>query len=90
VNKRIHVVFRGRVQGIGFRFTAESVAASLGVVGWVKNLRGGDVEVVAEEKEDILKDFISRLEEQFSGYITDKEVAWEDATGEFKEFGIRF
>jgi len=90
MTKRVHVVFSGRVQGVGFRFTAESEAASLGVVGWVRNLRGGDVEVVAEETEEILKDFVSRLESEFSGYIRDKEISWESPTGEFKDFSIRF
>ncbi len=90
MKKRVHVIFNGRVQGVGFRFTAESLAAALSVTGWVKNLRGGDVEITAEGEEEVLKDFISRLQEDFSGYIKDKDVAWEDPTGEFKEFGIRF
>ncbi len=84
------MIFSGRVQGVGFRFTAESAAGSLGVTGWVKNLRGGGVEIVAEADEETLKDFISRLGEEFAGYIRDKEVAWENPTGEFREFGIRF
>ncbi len=84
------MLFQGRVQGVGFRYTAESVAQGLGLVGWVKNLGGGDVETVAEGEEEILQDFVSRLQEQFRSYIADKDVSWQTATGEFKEFGIRF
>jgi len=84
------MVFSGRVQGIGFRFTAESIASSLGIQGWVKNLAGGDVEIVAEGREEILRDFISRLEGHFSAYIRNKDIFWEPATGEFKGFGIKF
>ncbi len=90
MNNRLHVVFSGRVQGVGFRFTAESVAHSLGVMGWVRNLKSGEVEVVAEAPDQALRDFLARLEEHFSGYIQDKKVSWEEARGEFKGFSVRF
>ncbi|MFH0877148.1 MAG: acylphosphatase [Candidatus Omnitrophota bacterium] len=89
MTKRVHAIFRGRVQGVGFRFTAESIAADLEVLGWVRNLPGGDVEILAEQNESILKDFLRQIEEQFAGYIQDKQVSWENATGEFKDFGIK-
>ena len=41
-----HVVFRGRVQGVGFRAHVEDVAARTGVGGWVRNRRDGTVEAV--------------------------------------------
>ena len=41
-----HVVFRGRVQGVGFRAHVEDVAAETGVDGWVRNRRDGTVEAV--------------------------------------------
>jgi acylphosphatase len=88
--KRIHVIFSGRVQGVGFRYTAESIAAQAGITGWVKNLRGGDVEVIAEGEEAALDDMLSRLEDQFSGYIVKKQVSRGPATGEYKDFGIEF
>lgn len=90
MQKQIHVIFSGQVQGVGFRFTTESIASQLGLSGWVKNIRGGDVEVLAEGEEAALKDMVSRLEEQFSAYIVKKQVSWGPATGEFKDFGIEF
>ena len=42
---RKHIVFSGRVQGVGFRYTACYLARSLGLTGWVKNLWDGDVEM---------------------------------------------
>lgn len=69
---------------------AESIAKTLGVAGWVRNLHDGGVEVVAEGEEGVLKDLISRLQDQFSGYIQNTEMIWENPTGEFKEFGVRF
>ena len=41
-----HVVFRGRVQGVGFRAFVEETAARTGVEGWVRNRRDGAVEAV--------------------------------------------
>jgi acylphosphatase len=41
-----HVVFRGRVQGVGFRAFVEDEAAARGLAGWVRNRRDGSVEAV--------------------------------------------
>lgn len=90
MKKQIHVYYSGRVQGVGFRFTTEDIARDLGVTGWVKNLSDGRVEVVAEAEEDALKDLLSRIKQYFSSYIQDVEIGWQQATGEFKDFGIEF
>lgn len=90
MKKQLHVYYSGRVQGVGFRFTAEDIARELGVCGWVKNLRDGRVEVVAEAEEDTLKDFLERTNKYFSRYIQDIGIEWFPATGEFKDFGIEF
>jgi acylphosphatase len=75
---------------VGFRFTAEDVANDLGITGWVKNLRDGRVEVVAEAGEEVLKDFLGKINQYFSRYIQDVDIQWQPATGEFKDFGISF
>jgi acylphosphatase len=52
--ERRHVVVRGFVQGVGFRFAVERTANSRGVAGWVKNCADGRVEAVFEgEREDV-------------------------------------
>ncbi len=90
MKKQIHVYYSGRVQGVGFRFTAEDIAQDLGATGWVKNLRDGRVEVAAEAEEGLLKEFLERINKYFSRYIQDVDIKWFPATGEFKDFGIRF
>jgi len=90
MKRQVHVYYTGRVQGIGFRFTTEDIARDLGVIGWVKNLRDGRVEVVAEAEEDVLKDFLARINQYFCRYIQDADVQWQAATDEFKDFGIEF
>jgi acylphosphatase len=43
----IHLKVVGRVQGVGFRWFVCERARELGIAGWVKNTRSGDVEVAA-------------------------------------------
>lgn len=90
MKKQIHVYYTGKVQGVGFRFTTEDIACDLGITGWVKNLRNDGVELVAEAEEEILKDFLERVNQYFSRYIQDIDVQWQEAKGEFKGFDIRF
>jgi len=90
MKKQAHAYYSGRVQGIGFRFTAERLAGNLGITGWVSNLNDGRVELRAEGNEDILEDFLSQLNNIFSRYIRDAEITWEPAAGKFKEFGVKF
>ena len=47
-NKRVHLVIKGRVQGVFFRAATQREARRLGVTGWVKNRTDGSVEVLAE------------------------------------------
>lgn len=89
--KRLHVFWSGRVQGVGFRYTADSVALELGLTGWVWNLPDGRVETACEGQEKILKVFLQRIAEgPMRPYIKQTQVLWEPATGEFEEFRIRF
>jgi acylphosphatase len=88
--QRIHVYYNGRVQGVGFRYTALDIARRSGVSGWVKNLADGRVEILAEAEEAVLKSFLSTINEHFSRYIQDADIAWEPAAGEFKDFNIKF
>lgn len=90
MNKRLHVFYSGSVQGIGFRFTAERAALSLGLTGWVKNLRDGSVEVLCEGKESDLKEFLAKIDTIFKEYIRSRDIEWGDAEGGFNGFDIKF
>jgi len=46
--KRVHVVVRGFVQGVGFRANCARRAEALGVTGWVRNQWDGSVEALFE------------------------------------------
>jgi acylphosphatase len=88
--KQLHAYYSGSVQGVGFRFTAQALAAKFKVKGWVKNLADGRVEVVAEAEEETLKQFESALSQEMSVYLTSKSVNFEPAAGNFSGFNVRF
>lgn len=90
MKRQVHVYYAGRVQGVGFRFTTEDIATNLAVAGWVRNLRDGKVEVVAEAEEEVLQEFLERINQYFSRYIKEAEVHWQPATGEYRDFQIRY
>lgn len=89
MDKRARVYYSGAVQGVGFRFTAERVAASLGVKGWAGNLEDGRVEVICEGPEASLHEFLRKVAVAFKAYIRDVDVEWSEPTGEFEGFDIR-
>jgi acylphosphatase len=86
----IHVYYSGRVQGVGFRFTTQDLARDSEITGWVRNLRDGRVELFAEAEKPILDDFLSRIEQYFRSYIQNVDIQWQEPTGEFRDFRIRF
>lgn len=87
--KRIHLVIRGRVQGVFFRASAVREAKRLGLTGWVKNRNDGAVELVAEGEEDQVKDFLAWAQHGPSTARVDKvDTRWRSYTGEFASFSI--
>jgi acylphosphatase len=82
--KRIHLVVRGRVQGVYFRATAQREARQHGLSGWVKNRTDGSVEIVAEGEEDDVKDFLSWA----TARVDAVDVRWRSYTGEYTDFRI--
>lgn len=50
----VHLIIKGRVQGVFYRATAKDVANEIGVTGWVKNTEAGDVEMMATGNKDQL------------------------------------
>ena len=87
---RARIIYSGTVQGVGFRFTAERIAISLGLTGWVGNSPDGTVEVLCEGSERDIKMFTDRIQKAMSTYIRSSKITWNDATGEFESFGIKF
>ena len=87
---RCTVIFRGRVQGVGFRFTTENIATSFRVTGYVMNLRDGTVRMQVEGSREDVTLMIRRVLDTMRGHVADHSKEWGTATGEFREFGIRY
>jgi acylphosphatase len=85
----MHIWYTGRVQGVGFRFTACRVAAEYEVVGRVWNLPDGRVELFAEGTQETLQAFREGIRDAgLRAFIRDEQVDWSEATGEFRGFEI--
>jgi len=63
------IVFTGHVQGVGFRFTAHRMANRHQLAGFVRNLRDGSVEMVAQGSAGDIDDCIGDIKESFPGYV---------------------
>jgi acylphosphatase len=61
VTRAFYARIRGKVQGVGFRYSTFHEARRLGLSGWVRNLSGGDVEVWAEGTDEKLDAFFNWL-----------------------------
>jgi acylphosphatase len=86
---RLRVLFSGHVQGVGFRYTARSVARDFEVTGYVRNLPDGRVEMVAEGSPEQARAFVAAVQGEMAGYLRDLKVNEEPPTGEFADFAIR-
>ncbi|HID27085.1 MAG TPA: acylphosphatase [Methanosarcinales archaeon] len=88
---RVHIFISGRVQGVFFRSFTRKTAIQLGICGWVRNLRDGRVEVLAEGEKEVLEKFIKKLQigPEYSK-VDDLDITWEDYLGVFKQFIIRY
>ena len=67
---RMHYVFHGCVQGVGFRYRAAYSARQYGITGWVQNRYDGSVEMEAEGTAADLAAMYRTLEELRFGEIT--------------------
>lgn len=72
--KRYHIIFKGRVQGVGFRFQVKMLADRLGVTGTVRNMYDGSVEVYIQGNENQLMSFFKGLENINFAIIDSKNI----------------
>ncbi len=87
---RVHVVVKGKVQGVGFRLFTEHQATQQGLHGWVRNQSDGTVEVEAEGPKSVLEAFLAVLQEgPRLSHVTQMIVDWKDATRHTQGFTIR-
>lgn len=71
---RRRYLFHGRVQGVGFRYTASSLARRYPLSGFVRNRPDGTVELEAEGMPADVAHFLADIRQHFAGHITDIET----------------
>jgi acylphosphatase len=89
--RAFHAIVHGRVQGVGFRYSAVYRAKGIGISGYVRNMPDGSVEVVAESEASKCEQFLEWLREGPPGaYVRNVEFHYTQHTGRFKGFTIEF
>lgn len=69
-----HIIFKGSVQGVGFRFTSRRIARKYDLTGYVKNLSDGTVEMHIQGPKTDITYCIEDICTSFSNYVRDKEI----------------
>ena len=85
---RKHIIFYGRVQGVGFCYYAVNKANQLGLTGWVKNLPDGTVEMEVQGSEAAIDELVTFLAGRRFVQITGMDVKKLDVVEEERSFGI--
>jgi acylphosphatase len=85
-----HIIFVGRVQGVGFRYTAFHTANRYGLTGFVRNCHDGTVEMLAQGPANDVSACIRDIEESFPGYIRETKIEETPLDPKHIEFKITF
>lgn len=86
---RVNVHYSGRVQGVGFRYIVKSLVPGYEVLGTVKNLSDGRVEMVVEGQREELEEFLQAIRDSgLRSNIQDESLVWGEAEDKFRGFKI--
>ena len=87
--QRSTIHFTGQVQGVGFRYTVQNLAAMTDLTGYIKNLPDGRVELVVEGEDHEVHSLVREIQEHMGEFIKQTEQLNGPVTGEFRGFVIR-
>ena len=85
-----HIIFSGRVQGVGFRYTAQRIAIRYDLAGFVRNCPDGSVEMFVQGQADDIDGCLRDIGEAFAGYIRNTQVEEATLKQEYRNFQITF
>jgi acylphosphatase len=86
---RLEARFTGRVQGVGFRYATSRIARHYDVVGYVRNMPDGSVEVIVEGNRG-LSEFLNEVTAVMGARVDQVQRQEAEPSGEFESFEIRF
>ena len=84
------VTFSGRVQGVGFRFTAQRIACRYGIRGYVRNLPDGNVEMLAQESGENVAEMLRDISGTFKANLRDTRIESVTVNPKYKDFRITY
>ena len=87
--ERREIYYSGWVQGVGFRYTVQRLAARFLLTGFVRNSRDGRVELVLEGAPDEIQRLMKEIQDALGNYIRGVQQTSGPATDEFPRFEIR-
>ena len=87
---RLDLVIQGRVQGVGYRYSAKMKAESLGIIGSVQNLSDGSVFVTAQGEKEALDNFVRWCYKGPPDAIVRNIEKVQGKTEEFSEFRVLY
>ncbi|MFD2656165.1 acylphosphatase [Gracilibacillus thailandensis] len=90
--RQVHVVVSGRVQGVGFRSFTQQVAVENNIIGWVKNLNDGSVEIKAQGEDNKVDAFLLQVKKgpSFFAKVKNIEITEEEVETAFQKFEIKY
>lgn len=84
-----HIIVRGMVQGVGFRYFVYHHALKLGLIGYASNLYNGDVEILAEGERSLIEELIKVVKiGPRAAQVTDVKIEWREPQHQHKRFEI--
>jgi acylphosphatase len=84
------IVFSGRVQGVGFRFTVQRIACRYGIRGYVRNLPDGNVEMLAQESAKNVAAMLRDISGTFKANLSDTKIQNVPPNPKYKDFAITY
>ena len=90
MTERMHILAKGAVQGVYYRYNTLKKAEEYHLTGWVRNRVDGSVEIVCEGAEENINDMVRWCKQgPQRAHVSEVETTWEQYTGEFDVFEIR-
>ena len=84
------IIFKGRVQGVGFRYTTHRTATRYDLTGFVRNLPDGSVEALMQGTASNIQACLNDLNDHFDGYLRDINTTDQPVNPRYHDFRITY
>lgn len=85
-----HIIFKGRVQGVGFRYTTQRAATHYDLTGYVRNLPDGTVEALLQGTKPNIQAFMGDLQDTFGGYLREINTTDLPVNPQYHDFRVTY